>query len=382
MNAVSDNAASGRRSGFSEVPGVATRSMRRAGAAVLAAWLWLGAGAAGAADVNHIAVADYRLQIACEGVGEPTVVMDAGLGGSSLEWVFVTERLREVTRVCVYDRAGYGGSDTGPLPRTSSRIANELYLLLESAVVSPPFVLVGHSFGGYNMQVFARRYPYLTAGLVLVDASHPDQVERFLAPPLRMITAPSSRHGIVQFRDPPPPHALLPSSTRLRLMRRAGRWKTRRTVASELLSFRDSALEVARAKPLADLPLVVVTRGRRDGADNERRRLVERLWMELQSELASESRVSAHIVARASGHHVHIEQPDVVAFAVALLVDRHRAAAGGGDPGDADWAHDRIGLDDAVWLRDTLSLHPTRVVARAAGCVVDGTCEAGENGAP
>lgn len=371
------NAASCKLDGVRQCPRPALRAAA-VRLCVLASWF---CAAASATDVNHIDIDDYRLQISCEGVGEPTVVMDAGLGGSSLEWVFVSERLREVTRVCVYDRAGYGNSDTGPLPRTSSRIANELFLLLDDAVVSPPFVLVGHSFGGYNMQLFARRYPYLTAGLVLVDASHPGQVERFLEPPLRMITAPSSRYGIVQFRDPPPPHALLPASTRSRVMTRAGRWKTRRAMASELLSFRDSALQVARAEPLAGTPLIVITRGRVDGALDDRRRMVERLWVELQSELANESVAAAHIVARASGHHVHIEQPDVVAFAAAMLVARHRAAAGEAlVPGDAG-AHERFSPDNVAWLKDTLNLYPARVLARADDVCREG-CGALRDGAP
>ena len=80
--------------------------------------------ASSAADVDHIFIDNYRLQISCEGYGMPTVIMDSGLGGSSLEGIFVSQRLREITKVCTYDRAGYGASDMGPMPRTSSRIAN------------------------------------------------------------------------------------------------------------------------------------------------------------------------------------------------------------------------------------------------------------------
>lgn len=127
---------------------------------------------AASGDAHDIYIEDYRLHIECSGRGAPAVILDAGLGGSSLEWVFVVERLRRLTKVCTYDRAGYGGSDTGPLPRTSSRIVSELKHLLESAGVAPPYVLAGHSFGGYNMQLFARRFPSLVAGLVLVDTSH------------------------------------------------------------------------------------------------------------------------------------------------------------------------------------------------------------------
>ncbi len=307
-----------------------------------------------------------RLHIDCEGRGSPAVILDAGLGGSALEWVYVVERLRTVTRVCTYDRAGYGLSEMGRAPRTSSHIANELYLLLDAAGVPPPYILAGHSFGGYNMQLFARRYPYLSAGLVLIDASHPDQVDRFLAPPLRLLTAPSSRYGIVRFRDPPPPHELLPEPVRRAIGARAARWKTRRTLGQELLGFRDSALELKAAPPLGNLPLIVITRGTPRGPLDAKRPLVERLWLELQSELAAGSSVSAHIVAQRAGHNVHVEQPEVVAFGIAMLVERYRRVRGLGPAAFARGVSSRFSLEDAMWLSDTLSLHPEHEASRVA----------------
>lgn len=321
-----------------------------------------------------------RLHIDCEGRGSPAVILDAGLGGSALEWVYVVERLRTVTRVCTYDRAGYGLSEMGRAPRTSSHIANELYLLLDAAGVPPPYILAGHSFGGYNMQLFARRYPYLSAGLVLIDASHPDQVDRFLAPPLRLLTAPSSRYGIVRFRDPPPPHELLPEPVRQAIGARAARWKTRRTLGQELLGFRDSALELKAAPPLGDLPLIVITRGTPRGPLDAKRPLVERLWLELQSELAASSSVSAHIVAQRAGHNVHVEQPEVVAFGIAMLVERYRRVRGLAPAAFARGVSSRFSLEDAMWLSDTLSLHPAHETSHVAASPATGAAPG--DGAP
>lgn len=316
----------------------------------LLAWPLLAAG-------DDIPVRGRSLHIDCQGHGAPAVILDAGLGGSSLEWVFVVERLRGLTTVCTFDRAGYGASAMGAMPRTSSRIANELYLLLDAAEVPAPYILVGHSFGGYNMQIFARRYAYMAAGLVLIDASHPHQVERFLAPPLKLLTAPSSRYGIVQFRDPPPPNALLPEPVRRHIAERARRWKTRRTLGSELLSFRDSALELSMSPPLGDLPLLVITRGRIEGKIDDKRLLMERLWLQLQTELAAESRASAHLIARQAGHNIHIEQPGLVAYGIALLVERQRFASRPEQP-FAPPAATREVLEDVTWLRDDLAIHP------------------------
>ena len=106
------------------------------------------------------------------------------------------------TQVCSYDRAGYGWSDSGPLPRTDGRIVTELHTLLTRAGIPGPYVLVGHSSGGLIMRLYAYTYPQQVAGLVLVDSSHEDQ-DRY--PELRV----SNRHksaspvpGALPIRDP------------------------------------------------------------------------------------------------------------------------------------------------------------------------------------
>src|SRR4051812_37119691 len=115
-------------------------------------------------------VGGYRLHIQCVGAGSPTVVLDAGLGGSSLDWSLVQAELGRTTRVCAYDRAGMGWSDPGPQPRTPRQIADELHTLLTNAGNAGPYVLVGHSLGGKNVRMFALQHPDQVAGMVLVDA--------------------------------------------------------------------------------------------------------------------------------------------------------------------------------------------------------------------
>src|SRR5690349_15455065 len=92
-------------------------------------------------------VGGYRLHIQCVGTGSPTVVLDAGLGGSSLDWSLVQAAIGQTTRVCAYDRAGMGWSESGPAPRTPAQIAGELHTLLGNAGIAGPYVLVAHSLG-------------------------------------------------------------------------------------------------------------------------------------------------------------------------------------------------------------------------------------------
>src|SRR6266581_4367311 len=119
-------------------------------------------------------VSGYRLHIHCTGSGGPgpAIILDAGNGGSSLDWSLVQPGVATFTRVCSYDRAGYGWSESGPTPRSSGRIVRELHTLLVNTGVPGPYVLVGHSFGGLNMRLYAYTYPQEVAGLVLVDSSH------------------------------------------------------------------------------------------------------------------------------------------------------------------------------------------------------------------
>jgi pimeloyl-ACP methyl ester carboxylesterase len=119
-------------------------------------------------------VGGFRLHLHCSGTGSPAIVMDAALGGSSISWSLIQPHISALAKACSYDRAGFGWSDAGPLPRTAGRAADELHTLLRRADVPPPYLLVGHSFGGLVTRIFAARYRDEVAGVVLVDPAHPE----------------------------------------------------------------------------------------------------------------------------------------------------------------------------------------------------------------
>ena len=118
----------------------------------------------------------FRLNLCCMGSGSPTVVFDSGWGDWAPVWSKVQPEVAKWTRACSYDRAGYGFSDPGPVPRTSVRIAEELHTALHHAGITGPYILVGSSFGGDNVRVLANLYMGEVAGLVLDDAD-PDDLE-------------------------------------------------------------------------------------------------------------------------------------------------------------------------------------------------------------
>lgn len=126
-------------------------------------------------------VGGYRLHLNPSGEGRPTVILDAGMISFSSNWAWVQPEVARVTRVVAYDRAGLGWSDPGPKPRDVGQSAAELQTALGKLGIEGPHVLVGHSYGGLVTRAFAAAHPDAVAGMVLVDASHPDQWTRFPA---------------------------------------------------------------------------------------------------------------------------------------------------------------------------------------------------------
>ncbi|MFO1436470.1 MAG: alpha/beta hydrolase [Gammaproteobacteria bacterium] len=264
-------------------------------------------------------VGGYRLHLHCTGSGAPTVILESGLGGFSLEWDAVQQQLSDSRRVCSYDRGGYGWSDPGPSPRTAEHLVSELRTMLTTAAVPAPYVLVGHSFGGFLAQLFAKTYPQLTAGIVLVDSSNPDQFRRF--PPAQQALLQQARGR----RSGRGSEIELPSRYPLRWRAIAEvldqQPKTLLAVALEYRAFERSGAQVLAAGAMPDIPGVVLTRGDREwpaGADGD---AMEALWPQLQDELAASLPHSHHFNVGGSGHHIHLDKPAVVDEAVNLVIE-------------------------------------------------------------
>lgn len=249
----------------------------------------------------------FRLYIDCQGEGDIPVIVEPGIGDSLANWIPIQQELAKHTKVCLYDRAGMGLSDPGPGPRTPSQIATELYYLLEKARVEGPFIFVGHSFGGYIAQYWAQILPQQTAGLVLVDSSHPDQVER-LADLDNLKVMPKQTVGGYKFEN----ESLLTYEQRY--------WKhlnaQRKSVWSqmeELGSFGDSADEVKETRTdLPSIPLAVLTRGKSQLPDIPGKGSLEDVWQDMQKELTTLTDNSWQVVVSESGHSIHQEAPEVV----------------------------------------------------------------------
>jgi pimeloyl-ACP methyl ester carboxylesterase len=300
------------------------RSRRAAGALALTVgtWLVLGLPAGAIERTRFVELGAGRVQLHCSGPspdrGEPTVILDAGLGDSALVWSRLQPMVAEDLAVCSYDRPGYGDSDAAMPPRTSAVLVGELHRVLDRAGIAPPYLLVGHSFGGWNMQLFAARYPRDSAGLVLVDSSQVNQIARYQNE-LGVRIAPIGVFHISISSYVPPN---LPPAEAAQARALGHDPVTWRTAHHELAGFRESERQVAAAPPLSDIPIVVISRGARIGASADYPADSERLWRRLQQEYVDAHPGAVHFIARDSGHYIQLEQPELVARAICLAAER------------------------------------------------------------
>lgn len=281
-----------------------------------------------------------RLHLDCRGTGAPTVVLEAGLDtAGSLAWSAVHDRIAAGTRACAYDRAGVMWSDPRTGATDAEAIAADLHAALAAAHEPGPFVLVGHSLGGPLTMTYARLYPAEVAGIVFVDASHPDQLRRFDAAGIPSAPSLGVLRTIMALRwsgigrlpllgatpDGMPadaaatarafglesgPAALAEISALPTILAQAGRLRTLGDRPIHVLTGR---------KPMSDEVLLQagITRAQADG--------MRAIWKELQEDESRWSTDSRHDLVDDASHYVQFDRPDVVIAAVRDVVERVRA---------------------------------------------------------
>lgn len=276
-------------------------------------------------------VGGFRMHLVCEGEGSPAVILDAGAADLWTTWFRVQPEIARSTRVCSYDRAGIGYSDPGPLPRSRRRTVEELRTLLAQAGVPPPYILVGHSFGGLNARLHAALHPQEVAGLVLEESSHEDHWKRapreFWDNHLKQMEEERRQAELARRGEPMPPIAYVPDGLSLRVRRQIA--AVSRRPAWYIASYQESLIAEEGARAFAglprrlDVPLVVLTAGSRQRPESRPPELHER-WVriarEMQEDLASRSTRSRHLVVEGAGHYIHWDRPDVVVEAALDLV--------------------------------------------------------------
>lgn len=279
-------------------------------------------------------VGGYRLHLYCIGQGSPTVILESGQANSLAVWSWIQPTVAQMTRVCAYDRAGVGWSDTGPLPRDAQQMVQELHTLLQNTAITPPYVLVGHSFGGLVTHVYAAQYPAEVAGLVWLDVEHPAQwtrtpegraqYQQILR--LSRIGPWVARIGLVRLsnyfplvKELPPPFAAAFKA-----------WvDTTRFMAVNAAEFQGqlaSAAQAQAAGALGDVPLVVVT-ATDHGFPPAVAAEMEAQWLTMQTELAGLSTNSVQQIVTGATHGsllVEAQDAQVSSAAIRQVIEAAR----------------------------------------------------------
>jgi pimeloyl-ACP methyl ester carboxylesterase len=260
----------------------------------------------------------HMLHIHCVGQGSPTVVLDAALGSMSASWIWVQREVSSTTRVCAYDRAGMGWSESGPELRGAKEITGELRALLEGADLGKgPYVLAGHSFGGLYTQTYAARYPDEVAGVALIESSHPEQFSRL--PEARdsyeqtkwLYTVASllARIGVVRLFNLSPAPPELPQHQRAQIAALNPSTRQVSTTAQEFHATPQTTAQARSLRSLGDKPLAVVSAGTQSSG-----------WLKLQDDLVTLSPNSMHRVVEGASHtSVVYERSDAQATSAAIV---------------------------------------------------------------
>ena len=217
-----------------------------------------------------IDVGGYSLHLYCVGQntdGRPTVILESGLGATSSSWGWIQPSVAKTTRVCAYDRAGMGWSDSSPEPRDAQNIATELHTLLQNAQIPGPYVLAGWSYGGMYVRQYASQYPDDVAGLVLLDSSSPEQcistpaTQAQCASMARTFTvAPVlTRLGVLRVMGLSQPASGLPSPQNEELLASFSATKDWDTQSAEFFASPSTRGQGLSSESLGDIPLFVLT---------------------------------------------------------------------------------------------------------------------------
>jgi pimeloyl-ACP methyl ester carboxylesterase len=290
---------------------------------------------------DFVEVNGHKMHFYCTGASDanaPTVILEAGLNDSWLSWYKVQPAVANFARVCSYDRAGVGWSDAQPAEPDSQNIALTLHTLLSSAGMKPPYILVGHSSAGLFVRVYQKMHPGDVAGMVLVDSSHPDEMNRL---PSQIANGRDQRRRKFQLLKLAMPFGVPRFTKRcgdgpaeicdlLRTAQCRNQWME--TQLAEFDAFDKSADEARQSRMLGTIPLVVISHdpqiGGRPGAlAPDVAAQAEIAWDQMQEELSHLSTNGKHVVAQGSAHYIQFDRPDLVIDAIHLVFDSFKKDA-------------------------------------------------------
>lgn len=274
----------------------------------------------------------YSMHMYCTGEGSPAIVLSSGLGDDFTAWAKVQPVLARQTRVCSYDRAGFGWSESRPGIQDADAISSQLHRLIQAADVPRPFVLVGHSISGIYLRSYAAHYPTDLAGLVFVDGATPLQDDRI---PKALVKIQEDQRSQLPWQK------LLMTLGWYRLhgdctsvppgFEAYSAWikadscipSQVNAMENELDAERASGEETIHAGPFGNLPILILSRDPNVLAPNWPASVSKAnsvAWSQMQEEAMGLSTQSKRIIAKGSDHYIQNDRPDLVNQEIASFV--------------------------------------------------------------
>jgi len=252
---------------------------------------------------SMVDVGGRKLHCYMYGKGSPTVVLVSGFGAPQAYWNSVIPDLAAITTVVTFDRAGFGKSEIGDLPTHGEQSAKDLHILLEKLSVPGPYILVGHSYGGSVVRLFATMYPDDMGGLILEDAQHEDVLDE-----QRKILIGKDLETLEQM---------------------VARFSTPDNPKTEVDYLNITTEQARKSKPLPMIPFVVLTAGDRSKAmppmfSDEAKEKIAKLGLEMQQKLVALIPGGRHIIVEGAGHNIHVEKPEALIAPVKEMIKEVR----------------------------------------------------------
>ena len=291
-----------------------------------------------------------QVRMDCRGSGSPTVVLESGAQSYSIHWWLIQDEVAKFTRVCSYDRPGYGWSDSAPAMSSSQQVATLLHATLEAAGERPPYLMVGHSLGGVFVRTFAAEYPEEVVGMVLVDSSHeqqslryPPEFDPFIALqtdlankslPILQGAASLGLMRVTGYMEPNFTFLKVPDNQSQSVRAQVYRTSFYGTVKREVAFMEICLSQPGELKSLGDMPLIVLS-AEQNAREMYESNVVYEPYLDspsqltlavvqdyvgnmsaMQDELAALSTCGKRIIVADSGHNIQLDQPQVVIDAI------------------------------------------------------------------
>ena len=260
---------------------------------------------------NNIIINSHSMHYYCTGTGSSTIVLDVGIGETYRDWLPFLSMINDKVQIFCYDRAGYGESEMGALPRDSKTEVDELKTLLEKANIKGPYILLGHSLGALNLQIFASRYKNEVAGILLLDPPPLDWILGKEFPEMTKLAEQTTDNFKNLFDK-------MKASDNAGDRQQTNFFLTLSSEHEEMFS--NSGKQVAAIKSFGDIPLVVIASGKANPQMGDDALTYQKFWNEQCKKLSLKSTKGEYLFAAKSSHHIHIDNPEIVINAINKLL--------------------------------------------------------------